>query len=113
MLEQFVPGTEPVPGVASLAAYGHTPGHTLFEVGRGKDTFTFVADTTNVPSLFARNPDWAVMFDMDAEAARRTRREVFARLAERGGLVGGYHFPGPAMGRPKAQGQGFSFEAVA
>ena len=113
MLQQFVPGTDPVPGVASIAAYGHTPGHTLFEVGRGRDSFTFVADTTNVPSLFARNPDWAVMFDMDAEAARRTRREVFARLAERGGLAGGYHFPGSAIGRLKAQGQGFAFEAVA
>lgn len=112
MLEQFVPGTEPVAGVRSIAAYGHTPGHTLFEVGQGNDTFTFVADTTNVPVLFARNPDWAVMFDMDAEAARRTRREVYARLAERGTLMGGYHFPGAAMGRLKTQGSGFSFDAA-
>lgn len=112
MLEQFVPGTEPVAGVRSIPAFGHTPGHTLFEVGQGNDTFTFLADTTNVPALFARNPDWAVMFDMDAEAARRTRREVFARLAERGTLVGGYHFPGAALARLKTQGSGFTLDLV-
>lgn len=112
MLQRFTPGAEPVPGIASIAAFGHTPGHTLFEVGRGRESFTFVADTTNVPSLFALNPDWAVMFDMDAEAARVTRRAVFTRLAERGGLVGGYHFPGTAIGRLSVQGQGFRFDAL-
>lgn len=111
MLHRFAPGSEPVPGIGSIAAFGHTPGHTLFEVGRGRESFTFVADTTNVPSLFAVNPDWAVMFDMDAEAARVTRRAVFARLAAQGGLVGGYHFPGSAIGRLVAQGQGFRFES--
>ena len=29
-----------------------------------------------MPALFVRNPDWAVMFDMDAEAARQTRRRL-------------------------------------
>ena len=32
MLVQFAAGAEVVPGIRSVAAYGHTPGHTLFEV---------------------------------------------------------------------------------
>jgi glyoxylase-like metal-dependent hydrolase (beta-lactamase superfamily II) len=112
MLQQFVPGTEPVRGISSIAAYGHTPGHTLFQVGSGRNSFTYIGDLTNVPALFARNPDWAVMFDMDAEAARLTRREVFSQLVRQGGVVGGFHFPFPALGRMVPSGQGFAFEAM-
>ncbi|MDO8420276.1 MAG: MBL fold metallo-hydrolase, partial [Rubrivivax sp.] len=71
MLVRFEPGSVVAPGIRSVAAYGHTPGHTLFEVGSAGQAFTYVGDLTNVPALFARNPDWAVSFDMDADAARR------------------------------------------
>ncbi|GAB4116940.1 MAG: hypothetical protein Fur0014_18740 [Rubrivivax sp.] len=72
-----------------------------------------MGDLTNVPALFARNPDWAVTFDMDAEKARQVRREVFQRIVTRNALVGGYHFPLPAFGRLKGAGNGYAFEATA
>lgn len=110
MLVQFAAGAEVVPGIRSVAAYGHTPGHTLFEVTSAGQSFFYLADLTNVPSLFARNPDWAVTFDMDAEAARKVRREVFARVTSSKSLVGGFHFPVPAFGRMTATGNGYTFE---
>ena len=110
MLGQFAAGAEVVPGIRSVAAYGHTPGHTLFEVTSAGQSFFYLADLTNVPSLFARNPDWAVTFDMDAEAARKVRREVFARVTSSKSLVGGFHFPFPAFGRMTATGNGYTFE---
>lgn len=110
MLVQFAAGAEVVPGIRSVAAYGHTPGHTLFEVTSAGQSFFYLADLTNVPSLFARNPDWAVSFDMDAEAARKVRREVFARVTSSKSLVGGFHFPFPAFGRMTATGKGYTFE---
>ena len=110
MLVQFAAGAEVVPGIRSVAAYGHTPGHTLFEVTSAGQSFFYLADLTNVPSLFARNPDWAVSFDMDAEAARKVRREVFARVTSSKSLVGGFHFPFPAFGRMTATGNGYTFE---
>lgn len=112
-LQRFVPGAEVAPGVRSVAAFGHTPGHTLFEVESAGQRFVYVGDLTNVPALFARNPDWAVAFDMDAEAARLTRRAVFERVVASNAMVGGYHFPFPAMGRMVAQGQGYAFQPVA
>lgn len=112
-LQRFVPGAEVAPGVRSVAAFGHTPGHTLFDVESAGQRFVYVADLTNVPALFARNPDWAVAFDMDAEAARLTRRAVFERIVASNAMVGGYHFPFPAMGRMVAQGQGYAFQPVA
>lgn len=110
MLVQFAAGAEVVPGIRSVAAYGHTPGHTLFEVTSAGQSFFYLADLTNVPSLFARNPDLAVSFDMDAEAARKVRREVFARVTSSKSLVGGFHFPFPAFGRMTATGNGYTFE---
>lgn len=113
MLVRFEPGTEVAPGVRSVAAHGHTPGHTLFEVVSAGQTFAYIGDLTNVPALFARNPDWAVTFDMDAEAARNVRRATFQRLVAANAMVGGFHFPFPAFGRMAAQGSGYQFQPVA
>lgn len=113
-LVKFEPGRgEVVPGIRSIAAFGHTPGHTLFETASGGQTFMFVGDLTNVPALFARNPDWAVTFDMDAEAARKVRREVFKRAVDSNAMLGGFHFPFPAFGRMVASGNGYAFQPVA
>lgn len=109
----FEPGRAVLPGIASIAAFGHTPGHTLFEATSAGQVFTYLADLTNVPTLFARNPDWAVRFDMDAEAARKVRREMLARVAASNALVGGFHFPFPAFGRKTPAGSGSAFEPVA
>lgn len=109
-LVQFAAGAEVAPGIRSVAAYGHTPGHTLFELNSAGQTFFYVADLTNVPALFARNPDWAVTFDMDAEAARKVRREVFQRITASNAMLGGFHFPFPAFGRMAAAGNGYAFK---
>jgi glyoxylase-like metal-dependent hydrolase (beta-lactamase superfamily II) len=111
-LVRFEPGTEVAPGIKSVAAYGHTPGHTLFEVSSAGQTFAYVGDLTNRPELFARNPDWAVSFDMDAEAARQVRRATLQRIVASNAMIGGYHFPFPAFGRAVAQGNGYDFQPV-
>ncbi len=113
MLQRFEAGTEVAPGIRSIAAYGHTPGHTLFQLQSAGQSFFYVADLTNVPALFARNPDWAVTFDMDAEAARKVRREMFQRIVDSQALLGGFHFPFPALGRMAASGKGYAFQPLA
>lgn len=111
-LQTFEAGSEVAPGIQSIAAYGHTPGHTLFELQSAGQRFTYLADLTNVPALFARNPDWAVTFDMDAEAARKVRRATFERIVQSQSLVGGFHFPFPALGRMAKAGEGYAFQAA-
>ena len=119
MLVRFEPGSELLSGVRSVAAYGHTPGHTMFELNSAGQKFAYLGDLTNIPSLFARNPDWAVVFDMDAEAARKVRRATFERIVADSVTVGGFHFPFPAFGKMKPAetaalgAKGFQFEAVA
>lgn len=106
---KFAPGAEVVPGVRSLPAFGHTPGHTAFTVEGGTRRLMFWADTTNVAALFVRNPDWAVMFDMDAEAARLTRRRLSEMVIKENLLLAGYHLPGAAIGNLVRRGDGYDF----
>jgi glyoxylase-like metal-dependent hydrolase (beta-lactamase superfamily II) len=112
-LVQFEPGTEVAPGLMSRAAFGHTPGHTLFVAESKGDKFAYLADLTNIPQLFARNPDWAVQFDMNADAAREVRRRVFDMMVNEKMIAGGFHFPFPAFGRIEKMGNGFDFKPVA
>ena len=112
-LIQFEPGKEVLPGISSVAAFGHTPGHTLFRVESKGEKFAYLADITNIPELFARNPDWAVQFDMNADAARDTRRKMFEMVIAERMLAGGFHFPFPAFGRVEKLGNGYDFKPVA
>ena len=108
-VKRFKPGAEVAPGIVSMEAYGHTPGHTAYVLASGGQTWAFLADFANIAQLFVRNPDWAVMFDMDAEMARQTRRRLLEQAIERNWLVSGYHMPFPAVGRVARRGSGYDF----
>jgi glyoxylase-like metal-dependent hydrolase (beta-lactamase superfamily II) len=110
---RFEPGAELAPGIRSAAAFGHTPGMSVFTVSSEGQSFMYVADVTNVPSLFARSPDWAVTFDMDPEMARQTRRRIFDQLVKDKTAMGGFHFPFPAIGTLEAAGNGYQFKPMA
>jgi hypothetical protein len=57
-----------------------------------------MSDTTNNPQIFARHPDWAAIFDMDADAARATRHKLLDMAASERMQVAFYHAPFPATG---------------
>lgn len=111
-LVRFQPGQEVLPGVRSLAAHGHTAGHTAFLIEGGSQKLLYWADTTNVAALFVRNPDWAVMFDADAEAARQVRRRLADMAIQDGLLVAGYHLNGSAIGTLSVRGKGYEFKPL-
>ena len=95
---QYQPGKVVAPGVETVAAPGHTPGHTVFAIQSGKDAMMVLSDTTQHPALFARNPEWEPQFDIDGAAAVTTRKKLLDRVAADRMLVTGYHFPFPACG---------------
>jgi glyoxylase-like metal-dependent hydrolase (beta-lactamase superfamily II) len=109
----FEPGAELAPGITSSAAFGHTPGMSVFTIRSEGQSFMYVADVVNVPSLFARSPEWAVAFDMDAEMAKQTRRRVFDLLVKEKTVAGGFHFPFPAFGTLETAGNGYQFKPMA
>jgi glyoxylase-like metal-dependent hydrolase (beta-lactamase superfamily II) len=91
-------GGEVVPGIAAMAAFGHTPGHMIYRLeSEGRQLFV-LADTANHYIASLRRPDWHVRFDMDKEAAAATRTRVFDMLAADRLPFVGYHMPFPAVG---------------
>ena len=110
-ITRFELGTEVAPGISSIAAPGHTPGHGAFSVASGKDSVLVLSDTTNHPKLFVRHPEWQPVFDMDGALAVATRRKLLDRAAADRMLVQGYHFPFPACGHIARSGSGYEFVA--
>jgi glyoxylase-like metal-dependent hydrolase (beta-lactamase superfamily II) len=108
-VKQYEPGKELVTGVTSVAAPGHTPGHTAFMVSSGNGKLMVMSDTSNHPALFVRNPDWSAIFDMNADEARATRRKMLDMAASERAQVAFYHAPFPATGFIAKEGNGFRF----
>ncbi len=100
---------EVMPGVRSVAAYGHTPGHTLFHIADGSAEMMYIADLTNRPVPLALHPDYRIIFDFDAAEAEATRKRMYDRIVADRISVTGYHFPFPALGHVVKEGSGYRF----
>jgi glyoxylase-like metal-dependent hydrolase (beta-lactamase superfamily II) len=110
---RFEPGKEVAPGITSIAAYGHTPGHTAFAIASGNQSIMTVVDVTNNAYLFVRHPEWQVAFDTDGALAVETRKRLLDRAAADKMLVSGYHWPFPAVGYITKEGSGYRLNPVA
>ena len=97
-VKRFQPGAEVAPGIVSIAAYGHTPGHTAFAIHSGAQSMLAMSDTAREPFLFVRHPQWQPSYDMDGPLAAKTRLAMLDRAAADRMLVEAYHFPFPACG---------------
>ena len=96
-------------GIESVAADGHTPGHTAFHIGSGDSQLMVMGDTAGTPALFVRHPEWQFLFDIDRPKAVETRKRMLDMVATDRIRVAGYHFPFPANGYIVRDGTGFDF----
>ncbi|MBS7791277.1 MBL fold metallo-hydrolase [Roseococcus sp. SDR] len=108
-IRRFAPGSEVTPGITSVPAFGHSPGHTVFRVSDNNEQFLVLADITHRPELFARRPDYISLFDFDGAAAGASRRRILDMAATDRIRVTGYHFPFPATGHLAREGDGYRF----
>ena len=91
-------GTEIVPGLTTLPAYGHTPGMVSFLVHSGADQLLLTADLAYHPVVNINRP-WSPGPDRDKNAALQSRRRIFDQAAADRLLVLGFHYPFPGLGR--------------
>lgn len=103
---------EIAPGVTTVRADGHSPGHTAFLIASGDSRLMFVADVTNTPILFARNPEWQVMFDMDPQKAIETRKRILDMAATDRIRCAFYHGPFPSVGQIGREGNGYRLDLL-
>ena len=111
-VRRFKPGNEVAPGIESVAAFGHTPGHTAFAIHSGNQSMLAMSDTVRNPYLFARHPDWQPAFDMDGPQAVDARRRMLDRVATDRMLIEAYHFPFPACGHIAKTASGYEFVPI-
>ncbi len=109
-IRQIGDDVEVAPGVRSVSAFGHTPGHTVFHVASGDDQLVVAGDIANVPALFVANPTWEAVFDADPKMATEARLKLFDRAIADKAIVAGYHFGFPNAGTIAKDGKGYVFQ---
>lgn len=87
----FSPGDTLVEGVCSIAAPGHTPGHTIYDLGG----VLIAGDIMHAVSLQLEHPEFCARFDADPAQAVITRRAVLDRARKEHLTLCGMHFPKP------------------
>jgi len=102
-------GASPVSGITAVAAFGHSPGHMVYQVESDGQRLMVTADTANHFVWSLQKPDWEVVFDADKAAAAAARRAVFGQIAADRIPFIGYHMPFPGLGYVEAQGDGFRY----
>jgi glyoxylase-like metal-dependent hydrolase (beta-lactamase superfamily II) len=98
-LETFAPGGQVLPGVTSMDAPGHSPGHVVYVVADGADQLMISGDAMHMPAFYWANPDWFIAFDSDPAQAVATRKRLLDQLATDRMPVVVYHAGMPAVGR--------------
>jgi len=98
-----------LPGISPIAAYGHTPGHTLFLIENGRDKLLIVGDLLHVALVQFPVPEISATFDMDQKTAAVVRRQVLDYAAKNKIPIAGMHIVYPGTGSVSVEGSGFKF----
>ncbi len=101
-----------VPGIRSIATYGHTAGHTSYEVESKGQQLMIVGDLIHVAAVQFDNPAVTIAFDSDANEAAASRKKVFGDIAASGAMVAAAHLQFPGLGHLHAAGKSWQWIPV-
>jgi glyoxylase-like metal-dependent hydrolase (beta-lactamase superfamily II) len=100
---------EIVPGLRTVAAFGHTGGQLAVMASSGGQSLMHLADAGGHFFLSLRVPDHYLGFDASPADAVATRQRLFSQAAADRIMVVGYHFPWPGVGYIKREGNAFAY----
>ena len=116
-LQLFVPDelesvtSEVFPGIHGIAAYGHTPGHTVYLLESDNSQFVIWGDLTHVTPIQMDYPQVAVTYDVDPVKAVESRQRIFKYLADNKIDIAGMHIQYPGLGTvSKNKSDGYIFK---
>jgi glyoxylase-like metal-dependent hydrolase (beta-lactamase superfamily II) len=103
---------EIVPGITSVAAQGHTPGHMALLVQSEGEQLWIAGDIALHP-INLPYPSFVGLPDIEPERMIETRKRLLGRMADEGGLATFYHFdPFPSLGYVVSEGDAWQWEPV-
>jgi glyoxylase-like metal-dependent hydrolase (beta-lactamase superfamily II) len=98
-------------GISSVSIPGHTPGHSGFRVDDGNESLIQMGDILHVPNLQLINPNVATVFDIDPEAALKSRKGVLDMVSTDKMLCTSGHMLDQKFGHLEKKGTGYNFIA--
>lgn len=105
---RVIDGAEEIaPGLTALPLPGHTPGHAGYRISSGDEQLIHVGDIVHAPFVQVADPEIAIVFDVDPDQARTSRKRLLDELATDGALITGGHLLMPALTRVEREGSGY------
>jgi glyoxylase-like metal-dependent hydrolase (beta-lactamase superfamily II) len=108
----FEAGETIVPGIRSVAAHGHTPGHTLYAVESKGQKLMLWGDLLHVAAVQFPEPTVTIQYDDDSKLAEPQREKALKDAAAGGYWVGVAHVPFPALGHVRKEGTGYAWVPI-
>lgn len=102
----FAQNTVVVPGIKAVSIFGHTQGHTAYEVDSDGQKLLIWGDVVHSHAVQFAEPSVAFAFDSNSHQAIETRLKLMQSLAASKSLVAGAHLPFPGIGHIRAEGSG-------
>jgi glyoxylase-like metal-dependent hydrolase (beta-lactamase superfamily II) len=85
-------------GCTPVLAPGHSPGHTCWRIGSGRDAFIAWGDLVHFSAIQIAYPEVGVKYDLDPDLARRSRLRMLDMIAAERIAVAGAHVNAPGFG---------------
>ena len=88
-LHAFTTGDTLMGEIQSIAAPGHTPGHTFYQIGN----MLIIGDLIHAAALQIPHPEYCARYDADKKLAVKTRKEAYQYIRDNQLVVAGMHLP--------------------
>lgn len=104
--------TQLTPGIKAVSTYGHTAGHTVYEIESQGQKLVLIGDLIHVAAVQLDHPEITIAFDSDQKKAAAEREKVFSQAAKDGVLVGAAHIQFPGLGHLRKEGNAYEWIPV-
>lgn len=96
-------------GVSAIPLPGHTPGHSGVRIASGREEMILWGDIVHIPAVQFAHPAVSIAFDVDPQAAQKTRAKILEQAAADRTLIGGMHLAFPAIGHVAKRDSGYDY----
>lgn len=95
--------------ICMIEAYGHTPGHVMYMIQGDTDKLIVGGDLIHALSVQLPHPEVAVMYDVDASQAIKTRHQILELISKLKIPIAGMHIPFGGVVIVAKKGSGFDY----
>ena len=108
-LKPFKQGSELTPGIVSVAAVGHSPGHLCFMVASGGAKMLTIGDLIHIAPVQFASTEITISFDLEQPKAGSARINLFDLAAKENILIAAVHLPFPGLGTLRKEGTSYAY----